>query len=149
MRLSLASPLFLLLSIYPTTESFSPSSSSSFPKVALSLEATAQQTEFEVATEEKDDVEIRRETWAQKCGYVFPDHVTPLSAQEINERMDAQLQKMRMKDKMSTYLDKEVREILQELLLSLLFFLDIRMMMAHMYLSIVSIFLSATCLFHL
>jgi len=114
MRLSLASPLFLLLSIYPTTESFSPSSSSSFPKVALSLEATAQQTEFEVATEEKDDVEIRRETWAQKCGYVFPDHVTPLSAQEINERKDAQLQKMRMKDKMSTYLDKEDLEILYQ-----------------------------------
>ena len=115
MRLSLASTL-LLLSIYNhiVVDAFSPSSPSSAIRTRTqitSLFATVhvESAKIEEEEEEKDDVEIRLESWAQKCGYEFPDHVTPLTGEEINARRDVQLQKMRMKDKTSAFLEKEVR----------------------------------------
>ena len=102
----IASALFLL-SIY-TADSFAPRSPSFVLKRTL-FQATVQSELIAVEEdEERDDVEFRRQSWVKKMGYSFPDHVTPLSGEEIIARRDAQLQKMRMKDKMASYLAKEV-----------------------------------------
>lgn len=109
MHLSLASTL-LLISIC-NIDAFSSSSAAAVRRTPVTSSSNLLYATVQAAVEEKkkDDVEIRLESWAQKCGYEFPNHVSPLTGEEINARRDAQLQKMRMKDKTSTFLEKEVR----------------------------------------
>lgn len=128
----IASALFLL-SIYNSAESFSPPSASflqqqqrtttttSTTTTTTHLDATVFKELTSISAEdddEKEDFEIRRESYAdrlaQTFGYTFPEHVLPLKGEEINARRDAQLQKMRMKDKMSAYLDKEDLKLVYE-----------------------------------
>ncbi|CAJ1934515.1 unnamed protein product [Cylindrotheca closterium] len=122
MRLSFASTL-LLISIYNVVDAFVPTKNPSINSRIIQRTQTRQsntnifatvQEDTAVEEEKKEDFEIRWESWAQKCGYEFPDHVTPLTAEEINSRRDVQLQKMRMKDKTSAFLDKEDLKIVYE-----------------------------------
>ncbi|KAL3931757.1 MAG: hypothetical protein SGBAC_011163 [Bacillariaceae sp.] len=114
MHLSLASTL-LLISIC-NIDAFSSSSAAAVRRTPVTSTSNLLYATVQAAVEEKkkDDVEIRLESWAQKCGYEFPDHVSPLTGEEINARRDAQLQKMRMKDKTSTFLEKEDLKIVYE-----------------------------------
>jgi len=112
MRLALASTLYLLSvsqidSFAPPSQKRGRSPSSSVPFYSRTPVETQSEVVEETSTSNSHNA-------SRNNGYQFPAHVVPLTGEEINARKDAQLQKLRMKDKTSTFLEKEDLKIVYE-----------------------------------